>query len=464
MRDSIFISYRREDAAGQAGRLYDHLSAHFSRERVFMDVDRIEPGEDFVDAINRAVGSCRVLLVVIGKNWLASTVGEQRRLDNPHDYVRLEISAALERNIRTIPLLVQDARMPKAEELPAQLARLSRLNAHEISDGYRWGQDVQALIKFIDKEFFRQEDIEAKIEERVTPAGKSIPASNESTAATPMHQESSGRLFGKTFSTRRFKRPLVFGAAGLVLLVGVLGYLILTGRDARHEQPPEVLTSVDAAAVINVLKNQGKPIGVDVQDYKGDIDWQSVKNSGITFAYIKATDGDAFTDAKFLQNWEASKSAPILRGAYTVFRPAAGSVAQAEHFYKTVVAAQLAAGEIQLGELPPAIAVKGFPVDESSGEKLKELLHIVNQKFARVPVIYTSTEFWKAYKDSGDFSQYPLWISETNTLQPTSLPTGWSKWTFWQFSQSSQVPGIADLVDLNAFNGSQQELMAFSGK
>lgn len=463
MRDSIFISYRREDAAGQAGRLYDHLSAHFGRERVFMDVDRIEPGEDFVEAINRAVGSCSILLVVIGKNWLAATDGKQRRLDNPHDYVRLEISAALERNIRTIPLLVQDARMPEAEDLPEPLARLSRRNAHEISDGYRWGQDVQALINFIDKEFSRQQSMAAKIDGRVTPALESIPRSNQPTEAAQINQESPGRLWDK-FPASSARRPLLLGAGMLILILGVLGYLMFTTRDSRHEQPSENLTSVDAAAVVTALKNQGKPIGVDIQDYKGEIDWQRVKNSGIIFAYIKATDGDAFTDSKFLQNWKASKSAPILRGAYTVFRPAANPVAQAEHFYQTVVAAQLALKEVQLGELPPAIAVKEFPVDKDSGKKLNELLHTVNQKFARVPVIYTTTEFWKAYKDFGDFSQYPLWISETNTLQPTILPAGWSKWTFWQFSQSSQVSGIADFVDLNTFNGSQQELMVFGGK
>src|SRR6185436_15440168 len=86
----IFISYRRQDAAGHAGRLYDRLASHFGAERVFMDVEGIEPGLDFVDAIERAVGSCEVLIVIIGPGWLATDSARKRRLDDPKDFVRIE--------------------------------------------------------------------------------------------------------------------------------------------------------------------------------------------------------------------------------------------------------------------------------------------------------------------------------------------------------------------------------------
>ncbi len=103
-------------------------------KQVFKDVDNIEPGEDFVERITAAVGSCDVLLALIGPQWLTITdENGQRRLDNPEDYVRLEIETALTRKIRVIPILVDDARMPRANELPATLAPLVRRNAVEIN-------------------------------------------------------------------------------------------------------------------------------------------------------------------------------------------------------------------------------------------------------------------------------------------------------------------------------------------
>lgn len=146
----IFISYRREDSAGHAGRLFDHLKPHFGKDRVFMDVAGIEPGMDFVEAIDRAVGSCEVLIVVVGKQWLTCLEPDgKRRLDNPNDFIRLEVATALRRNVRVIPVLVQGARMPKADELPGELERLARRQAVEVSDT-RWDSDVDQLIKALE--------------------------------------------------------------------------------------------------------------------------------------------------------------------------------------------------------------------------------------------------------------------------------------------------------------------------
>ena len=141
----IFISYRRDDSIGHAGRLYDRLSAQFGEDQLFMDLDHIEPGDDFVQVINDAVGSCEILIALIGKNWLASADRHGRRLDNPSDFVRLEIKTALERNIRVIPVLVHGAHMPAPQDLPADLAHLARRQAHELSDK-RWRHDVEQLI------------------------------------------------------------------------------------------------------------------------------------------------------------------------------------------------------------------------------------------------------------------------------------------------------------------------------
>jgi hypothetical protein len=147
----IFISYRREDAAGHAGRLFDRLAQHFGRDKVFMDVAGIEPGVDFVEAIDQAVGSCDVLIVVIGKEWArAADAAGKRRLDDPNDFVRLEATTALRRNVRVIPLLVDGAPLPPTGSLPEDLQKLTRRNAFELRDG-RWESDIGLLVEALEK-------------------------------------------------------------------------------------------------------------------------------------------------------------------------------------------------------------------------------------------------------------------------------------------------------------------------
>src|SRR5262249_42731377 len=115
---NIFINYRREDSAGHAGRLFDRLSSHFAG-RGFMDIETIERGVDFVEVIEKAVGSCEVLIVMIGREWVRlKDASGRRRLDDPDDFVRLEIASALARDIRVIPVLVEGAPMPRSEDLP----------------------------------------------------------------------------------------------------------------------------------------------------------------------------------------------------------------------------------------------------------------------------------------------------------------------------------------------------------
>ncbi len=147
----IFISYRRDDSSAYAGWLYDRLSNHFGRDQIFMDIDHIEPGEDFFEVIQKKLGSVQVAVVLIGKQWLnmTDTTG-QRRLDNPDDFVRIEIATLLERKIRVIPVLVGGAIVPKSSQLPEPLAPLVRRNASEISDS-RFHLDVDNLIEELEK-------------------------------------------------------------------------------------------------------------------------------------------------------------------------------------------------------------------------------------------------------------------------------------------------------------------------
>ncbi|MCC6174431.1 MAG: toll/interleukin-1 receptor domain-containing protein [Chloroflexi bacterium] len=147
----IFISYRRDDSQETAGRLHDALSRHFGDGQVFMDVVGIELGDDFVAVIERNVASCDVLLAVIGKQWLtiADSAG-RRRLDNPRDFVRLEIATAIKRNVRVIPLLARGASMPPSSDLPRGLQTLSRRQALELRHN-SWRRDVAHLIETIER-------------------------------------------------------------------------------------------------------------------------------------------------------------------------------------------------------------------------------------------------------------------------------------------------------------------------
>ncbi len=143
----IFISYRRADSAAEAGRLYDRLAEQFGRRNVFMDVDDIGPGEDYLDAIERRVSACDTLIVLLGPGWVeaADNTG-RRRLDDPGDLARLEVEAALKRNVRVIPILIDGVKMPGPEHLPESLQGLLRRQAVTLSHA-GFHKDVDSLIE-----------------------------------------------------------------------------------------------------------------------------------------------------------------------------------------------------------------------------------------------------------------------------------------------------------------------------
>jgi TIR domain len=147
----IFISYRREDSAPYAGRLYDRLAGHFGAAQVFMDVDDIPPGADFAAHIDAKVASCDAMIVVIGKDWLTARNAEgQLRLSDPDDFVGLEISLALQRRVLVIPVLVGGTEIPKPEELRADLKPLARRNALTLNN-QDFQRDVDLLIATLEK-------------------------------------------------------------------------------------------------------------------------------------------------------------------------------------------------------------------------------------------------------------------------------------------------------------------------
>lgn len=219
--DGIFISYRRDDSAGYAGRLYDRLAAHFGTARVFMDVEGIEPGIDFVNAIEDAVGSCRVLIVVIGDEWTdAVDAAGRRRLEDPNDFVRLETAAALKRGIRVVPVLVGGAVMPRVTELPDELQSLTRRQAIEISHK-QWDASTGELIR--------------TLERILETAGAAATSAPQVTVRPPVTSASTAAPH------RPWAIPLAGGATLLALVGGVVWY-----GGARTTESPEIAQGTPA--------------------------------------------------------------------------------------------------------------------------------------------------------------------------------------------------------------------------
>ena len=146
----IFISYRRADSADVTGRIYDRLIDQFGKSAIFKDVDSIPPGLDFKEHLEKAVAKCRVFLVIIGDRWLEVTDSKRKnRLQDPSDFVRIEIEAALNKNILIIPLLVGGALMPAEKKLPASLQKLVYRNGLPIRSDPDFHGDMDRLIEAI---------------------------------------------------------------------------------------------------------------------------------------------------------------------------------------------------------------------------------------------------------------------------------------------------------------------------
>jgi hypothetical protein len=216
----IFISYRREDAEGQAGRLFDDLSAHFGRDAVFMDVAGIKKGLDFRRIIDEHVASCGVLLVLIGKRWLTATDSKgKRRLDDANDFVRLETAAALSRDIPVVPVLVQDAVMPTEQDLPDVLKELAFRNGTELTHA-RWDSDVKLLI----------EDLGPYLEAPATAAIATQPTRDQSPVATAR---------GTPPGSWRSTSLSLWAAGGAVVVVGgvaIFGYPLWQDRPTVQDR------------------------------------------------------------------------------------------------------------------------------------------------------------------------------------------------------------------------------------
>lgn len=244
----VFVSYRRDDTAGHAGRLYDGLVARLGSEaHVFMDVDDIEPGVDFTEVLHDAVSSCDVMLALIGPRWsVASAIDGSRRLDDPSDYLVNEIGTALERNVRVIPILIDNASMPALPELPDRLKSLVRRNAMWLRTT-TWRPDFESIFEVLDH--IRTPPAPEAAESSSVPPAPTVPVATPPPVSQPPAAVPS-----------RSKKPLWIALAALAAVIVVVGVVAsMSGSDSSS-------TSDDSSGFITGFRfaPTSGPIGTDI--------------------------------------------------------------------------------------------------------------------------------------------------------------------------------------------------------
>ncbi len=262
MSTKVFISYRRDDSAAGAGRVHDRLEREFGHESIFMDVDGISLGVDFVEVVGAEVAKCDVLLAMIGPDWLEARDEEgNRRLDSAQDFVRIEIAAALRRNIPVIPILLDGTRVPKAEHLPDDLDGLARRNGLDVRHA-SFHADMDKLV----------------LQLRATSRPPPEPPTADPASATPKHDPPSGAL-GHTGAGSEAKRvaparaptpiaaPAILVGIGVVLAATLLGllYYVDSGRKRAALSPTSGVSQVEPAPSIApstnpLLTGPGEPL------------------------------------------------------------------------------------------------------------------------------------------------------------------------------------------------------------
>lgn len=188
--------------------------------------------------------------------------------------------------------------------------------------------------------------------------------------------------------------------------------------------------------------------GIDVSHYQGVIRWDRVKDAGIQFAYIKATDGASFTDSCLKWNWAQSKAAGVPRGAYHFYRPGVNVASQGTRFMDSI---------LPDGELPPALDLEVGPMDEVELADVLTLLTWLEDHFQRIPVLYV--DLATASKITDDrFARFPLWLADYSGVSTVPGSMILTEWTFWQHTPAGKVDGVPSQVDLDWFSGTADEL------
>jgi len=228
--------------------LFDDLVRHFGEDSVFMDVAGIEPGRDFRRVIDEHVASCGMLLAMIGKTWIDATdESGRRRLEDPMDFVRLETASALKRDIPVVPVLVHGARMPRAEQLPKDLAELAFRNGVELTHA-RWDSDVQVLVKALSPHV----ESSQKNADRVNSAASTdVPKAAQMKSTGPdsgVPQTAEATAFVSAHSAKKSFTMIVAGSLTALVIAG--------GRYAWYQKSSERAEAIRQAALLQEAKKQ----------------------------------------------------------------------------------------------------------------------------------------------------------------------------------------------------------------
>ena len=244
---------------------------------------------------------------------------------------------------------------------------------------------------------------------------------------------------------------LLFLAVSYHYRDGLLYYLGFKSDKLKYEQS-EAKRISDIRNFQVLQKHQGKAIGLDLSEYQGKIDWNSVENIDIEypieFVFIRATAGKDREDDQFEENWLGAKSRGIIRGAYHYYRPNENSLEQAKLFIKTV--------KLKKGDLPPVLDIEKLPKGQSLDSLkigLRRWLNAVEAHYKVKPIIYTGEKYYDDFLKK-DFSDYLFWIANYNFYREKIE----EDWLFWQFTEKASVSGIRGNVDVNIFNGDVQQL------
>ena len=250
----VFITYRRQETAIHAGRLYDAMVVRFGEGNVFMDVD-MAPGVDFVERITEAVAACHVLIVVMGPTWATVKNDEgEARLADPEDFVRLEVETALRRrDVTPIPVLVGGAQMPNREDLPEEVRALTRRNALELSN-LRWRQDVGRLISTLDELLAESRPVPgAPFAERGAESEKAAPADAAQPAETapPSTVSTATPLEAKTAAPwTRLGRRTRWALLGTLAIAAIVVAIVVAAGGGGSSSPPTHFTPTDLPGLV----------------------------------------------------------------------------------------------------------------------------------------------------------------------------------------------------------------------
>ncbi|MBI1224574.1 MAG: glycoside hydrolase family 25 protein [Bacteroidetes bacterium] len=211
------------------------------------------------------------------------------------------------------------------------------------------------------------------------------------------------------------------------------------------------MLAVLAACNEQTVRKEGFGVhGIDVSHYQKQVDWQKVAAQDVHFAFVKASEGQSMQDTVFCKNWDAMRSAGILRGAYHFFRPSVSAELQARNFLSII--------DLQHGDLPPVLDVEvtdGYSAEQVA-QGVKTWLKLVEAAYLVKPVIYSNQKFYNQYL-AKQLSGYPVWVARYTNIWSPEIADG-NSWSFWQYGNRGRLHGIAGDVDFNVFNGSLADL------